>query len=201
MAFSIQELYRVKRELGYNLLTAGADVYVGVTALFDTVIQTYIDAEVATTSATVVTTSSSPSPAALTLTLATGFAVGQRCVIDVDSRQEVATLSDLSGSVATFLLSLAHSGTYSVVVEGPITMARACLNKIDAAREGIGTSFGYGALKKADEIEFYDTRGKFFGSVGEQLDFWRSELASILGVPNAWELKTSPGGCQTLSVY
>jgi hypothetical protein len=199
MPFTTQELYRIKAELGYNVLTAGADPYVGVTPLFDSVIQAFIDAEVATTSSTTVTAVSSPTPSTLTLADATGFTAGCRCVIDVDARQEIATLQAIVTTSATFLLSLAHSGTYPVVVEGPITMARECLVKIAAAKDGIGTAFGYGALKKADEIEFYDTKGKFYGSIGEQLDFWRRQLASLLNVPNLWDMRG--GGCTSLSVY
>lgn len=199
MAFTTQELYRIKMELGYNLLQSGADAWVGVTALFDTLINSYIDAEVATTSATAVTAASTPTPSTLTLADATGFAAGQRCVIDVDARQEKATLQSITGTSAVFLLSLVHSGTYPVIIEGPITMARECLTRIDEVKSEVANSFGWGALKKVDEIEFYDTKMTFFGALGEQLKFWRDQLGSILNAPSAWDRRAS--AALSLSVY
>ena len=186
MAFTSSELARIKAELGYNLLTAGADPYVGVTTLFEGVVNSYIAAEVATTSTTAVTAASSATPATLSLASATGFETGQRCVIDVDDRQETATLQSLSGTDATFLLKLAHSGTYPVSVEGPITIAKSYLAKIADLKTEIGSSLGYGALKSVDEVEFYNAGGSYFGVLGEQLMYWRDELASVLGVPNMW---------------
>lgn len=199
MAFTTQEIYRIKAELGYNVLTTGADPYVGVTALFDQVIQTYIDDEVATTSATTVTAASSPTPTDLTLASGTGFTAGDACVIDVDTRQERVTLQAISGTTATFQLSKAHSGTYSVIVEGPITMARERLARIEEVKGEIAQAFGWGALKKVDEVEFYNSGGSYFGALGEQLSFWRNELAALLNAPNIWERRE--GAATSLSVY
>lgn len=199
MAFTTQEIYRIKAELGYNVLTTGADPYVGVTALFDSVIQSYIDDEVATTSSTAVTAASTPTPADLTLAAATGFTAGDRCIVDVDTRQEAVTLQYITGTTATFQLSKAHSGTYPVIVEGPITLARERLNRIEEVKREIGSTFGWGALKKVDEVEFYQTGGSYFGALGEQLSFWRNELASIINAPNIWEMRS--GAATSLSVY
>jgi hypothetical protein len=200
MPFSTSELARIKHELGYNLLETGASAYVGITALFETVVQNYIAAEIVSSSSTAVSAASSYTPAAVTIASPTGFAAYQRVHVDVDSRAEVATVQSISGSVLTLQLKLAHSGTYPVAVEGPITIARECLRNIEAVKGEMRSSFGYGALKTVDEIEFYQ-QGKrsHFGSLGEQLAYWRTELASVLGVPNAWAKRSGCGS--SFSVY
>jgi hypothetical protein len=204
MAFTTSELARIKAELGYNLLQVGADVYVGVTQLFEQVVNTNVPAEIRTTSATNVTAQTSPTPVALTLVDATGFAAGEQVVVDVDGRREKATIAALSGSAITTQLSLAHSGTYPVSVVGPIVLVREALGRIDAVKAKMSTTFGAGALKRVDEVEFYAVgrNGKSqFGALGDELAYWRNEIASILGVPNAWAMKPGGGGCVALSVY
>lgn len=207
MPFSTQELRRIKRELGYHVLTIDALPYIGYTQLFDGVIQEAIAAEVSTTAtlATALTAASVAAPQTLTLASATGFAAGDRCYLDVDDAVEVATLRNLSSTSATFLLKGAHSGTVPVVLEGPIPMAREILRKIEACRSEMSSTFGEGALKKVDEIEFFEQRGKTqFGSIGDQLMYWRDELASILGVPNGWRYRSGSGASRSsvaVSVY
>jgi hypothetical protein len=203
MPFSTSQLARIKAELGYNLLSVGADVYVGVTQLFEQVVNGYIAAEIATTSATTVGAQATPVPVALTLVSATGFAAGDIVIVDVDSRRERATVAALSGAAMTVQLTLAHSGTYPVSVVGPISLATEILTRIDAVKAKMAGTFGAGALKRVDEIEFYAVgkNGKTqFGSMGDELMYWRNELASILGVPNGWAGRQG-GGCTTLSVY
>lgn len=201
MAFSNSEIQRIQYELGYNLLDHGAVVYVETTMLFQQVVQGYIDAEVATTSSTTVTATSTPTPVAITLASATGFAAGQRVVIDVDSRQESATIAALSGASATVQLKNAHSGTYPVSVEGPITIAKECLKRIADVKAEMAGVYGWGPLKKVDEVEFHaGSGGSHFGRLGQQLAFWRNELASVLGVPFGPGLHMG-GGCSALSVY
>lgn len=204
MPFSTSELARIKAELGYNLLLTGADVYVGVTSIFEQVVNGYISAEIATTSATSVAAQTSPTPVALTLADATGFSAGDQVVVDVDSRRERATVASLSGSAATVQLMLPHSGTYPVTVIGPISLAREVLGRIDAVKTKMATTYGAGALKRVDEIEFYAVgkNGKTqFGAMGDELAYWRNELASVLGVPNAWLYKQNTRGSTVLSVY
>ena len=202
MPFSTSELTRIKHELGYNLLETGASAYVEITALFETVVQNFIAAEIVTTSSTSVSAASSPTPVALTLASATGFAAYQQVHVDVDGRTETATIQSLSGPVATLQLKLAHSGTYPVTVDGPIAIARECLRNIEAVKAEMRTSFGYGSLRKVDEIEFYQQANNksHFGSLGEQLGYWRSELSSALGVPSMWA-RRSGSGASSFSVY
>lgn len=201
MAFSETELYRIKAELGYNTLTNGAVPYITINSLFDAVVNVYQVSEIATVSSSVVSSSRSPASASLTLTSATGFQAGQRVVIDVDSLTEKATIRSLTGSAISVLLAKAHSGTYPVAVEGPVTLARECLAEIDRIHDNMTRSRGTGSLKSADEISFYEGRGKtLFGNLLSELSYYRNRLASILGVENAWNHKGG-GGSVSLSPY
>ena len=61
-------------------------------------------------------------------------------------------------------------------------------------------AFGAGSLKAVDEVQFYDTKGQtLFGVLGEQLKFWRDELASVLGIASMW--RRNSGGGSRLAVY
>jgi hypothetical protein len=199
MPFTPAELWRIKAELGYNLLNVGADAYIGISQLLEQVVNNNIDSEVTTTATTSVTASTTPTPTTITVASATGLATGDRVFVDVDSRLENVTIQNLSGTSLTALFSKAHAGTYPVMLEGPITLAKEALQRIGEVKAEMGTTFGHGALKKVDEVEFYDSSRTHFGSLGDQLSYWRDELASRLGVPNLWRRRS--GGSGRLSVY
>lgn len=204
MAFTTQELYRIKRETGFHVLTVGSLPYIGYASVFESVINDNLASEVSTTAtlATAITAATSPAPQSLTLASATGFAAGQRAVVDVDARTEVATIQSLAGSVIVVQLQKAHSGTVPVSIEGPITMARECLRRIDQVREQMSGAYGEGAIKKVDEVEFYSQRERsMFGSLGDQLMYWRDELALMMGLPNGWRSRSGGGGSCSMSVY
>lgn len=196
MALLDSEIARIKAELGYNLLTTGAVPYIGVTQVFEQVIQENVTSGATTTSSTSVTAASSPTPVTLTLASVTGFTAGDRAVVDVDTRQELATVQAVGVSSITLLLSKAHTGTYPVTVEGGESLVRECLRRIIDVKTSLASSQGEGALKKVDEIEFYQTGSSLFGTLGNQLMFWRNELAAALGVPNLWDNRS----CQ-VAVY
>jgi len=200
VALSTAELTRIKAELGWNVLSTGAEPFIGVAMVFDQIIATYMTAGATTTSATTVAASTTPAPATLTLASATGFATGARIWLDVDDRQESATVQNLSGAAATVLLTKAHSGTYQVYVDGGEGIVRELLARIRAVKDELAGIFGEGALKKVDEVEFYQTGMTLFGSTAKALMFWRDELASVLGDVslNRWR-RGSGGG--SLSVY
>lgn len=203
MPFSTQQLYRIKRELGYHVLTINSLPFIGYSQIFDSVVQTSLDAEVTTTAtlATAITATSEPVPQALTLASPTGFTAGSRVIVDVDTRVETSTIQSLSGSIITVQLMKAHSGTIPVTLEGPISMALEILRQIDQVRSEMSITFGEGAIKKVDEIEFYGQSEKSsFGLLGNQLMSWRDELAAILGVRNAWHSKASQGGNRSVSM-
>lgn len=199
MALTTAELQRIKSELGFNVLSLAAEPFIGVSALFENIIQPYMTAGAATTSTTTVEAAATPTSVAVTLASATGFATGALLWFDVDSAQESATVQSISGAVVTVMLRNAHAGVYPVVVDGGEAIVRELLGRIRAVKAELGQTFGEGALKKVDEIEFYDTGATLFASIGKALMFWRDELASVLGAPNMWRMKRAAGS--NVSLY
>lgn len=194
MALLDSELARIRYELGFNTLSVGADPYIGVTALFEAVIKPYMTGGATTTSSTSVTASGQPGLATLTLADATGFAAGAAVIVDVDSLQERATVRHLTGATIQVLLSKAHSGTYPVTVEGGESLIRAILQRLQAL-DGLGVDNGEGGvmggalatsgIKKIDEIEFFggsDVKVNQMSQLIRAREYWRDELASILGI-------------------
>lgn len=202
MALSDAEVMRIKAELGYNVLTIGALPYVGYTALFDQIIQPYMQAGAATTSTTTVAAATTATPATLTLASGTGFASGNRVVIDVDDRQEVVTAQNVSGTSLTALLTLAHSGTYPVTVEGGETLIREQLARLRAINAQITAAPGTAGIKRVDVIEFYGGGSGGASQIDvlyKQRDRARDELASMLNVENRWRSRRGAG--QTVALY
>jgi len=204
MALSTAELARIKAELGWNVLSTGAEPFIGVAMIFEQVIAQYLTTGASTTSATSVTASANGAaqPISVTLASATGFAQGNLVWIDVDDRQESATIQSLSGSSAVVALRNAHSGTYPVYVDSGEAIVRELLARIRAVKLELAGIFGEGALKKADEVEFYETGMALFGSTSKVLMFWRDELASAIGdiSLNRWRQRSGGGG-GSVSVY
>jgi len=191
------EIARIKAELGYNVLSNGAVPWIDIVAIFEQVIQPNLSGGAKTTSSTSIT---STGPNTIVIASATGFHSGDRVVIDVDERQEVVTVQNLSGSNLTAILNKEHSGTYPVTVEGPETIVREILADIAATKKKLAEQFGTGALKKVDEVEFYEAGGKTaFGILGENLAYYREMLASALGIQSMWAAKKQ--GAATVSVY
>ncbi len=193
MALLTSELRRIRDELGYNVLQAGAEPYIQTQAVFDQVIALYMQAGAASTSMTVVTAATSPTLVSLTLASATGFTAGDNVAVDVDSRYEQARIESVSGSTIALLLSLAHSGTYAVSVEGGEMIVREKLREIARVREAISTAVDVAGLKRADEVEWYPGRsggGAQLQGLQSLLSFWRDELASTLGVVNLRSART-----------
>lgn len=206
MALSNQDVDRVKRELGYNVLGIGALPYIDHVVIFD-VVQQNVGSDTTTTSSTTVTASSSgPVPVALTLASATGFAPLARVVVDVDARQEVATVQSVSGATITLQLALAHSGTYPVTVEGAESLVRELLRQL-AALSGYGGTLTNAAsqagVKKVDEIEFFGAGAGGGGSRIETLEArqmrLRDELSAVTGIPNMWRMRA--GANQGVALY
>jgi hypothetical protein len=186
VALLTSELRRIREELGYNVLDAGADPYISVHAVFDTVIATYMQGGASTTSSTTVTAASTATPVTLTLASATGFTAGDKVAIDVDDRYEQAHVQTVSGSTITVLLTLAHSGTYPVTVDGGEMIVREILREIAKVKGKMSNAASTAGLKRADEVEWYPGRkgNGPFDALRAMLDFWRDELATTLGVQN-----------------
>jgi len=205
MALLTSEIMRIRVELGYNALNVGAEPYIGTQAVFNQVIQTYMQGGASTTSSTTVTAASAPTPVTLTLASATGFTVGDRVAVDVDARYESAVIETLSGSTATVLLSSAHSGTYPVSVEGGESIVREALRAIAACKAQLtGSALRSAGLKRADEVEFYaDQKGASsrLADTRRELMAWRDELAGVLGVVNYWRTGRGGGGARGVALF
>lgn len=204
MALSDTEIDRIRYHCGYNLLEAGAELYIGnVDAVFDTVIQTYARTGPTTTSSTAVVAAAAPTPATLTLADATGFDPVERVVVDVDSRSEVATVQSKTGSDITLLLTLAHTGTYPLAVFSGEAQIRYLLNKCEELENRKGSSGTQGAagLKRVDEVWFDNSSGRnsVYRSVADQLMGWRDSLCQALNVVNLWRERQQAG--QQISLY
>lgn len=194
MSLLDSEIWRIKYELGYNILQNSAEPYIGVVAIFNQVIQANVSAGVATTSTTAVAASSTPTRVTITLASASGFTAGCRVAIDVDDQQESATVESVSGSTIILYLSKAHGGTYPVTVEAGESIVREILRKLYKFSKS-GGSFDQGletaGLKKVDEIEFFGRDGTSkLDSIKEYQTYWRNELASALGVINLRDVRS-----------
>lgn len=203
MALLTSEITRIKYELGYNLLEAGAEPYISVYALFEQVVGRYMTSGAITTSSTTVDAEEAPTVVTIELADPTGFTPGDRIIVDLDGRQESSTAVQVVGDDLTLTLEKAHVGVYPVTVEGGESIVRELLARCRAASDKLAPSSGdggaFGALKKVDEVEFYGAgnRSALELLVAEQ-DYWRAELASALGVRNLRKLRAGGGGCVAL---
>lgn len=193
MALLDSEVAACKRETGWNLLGIGAIPFIGVTQTFEQIIQPYLGGGASTTSSTAVTASTAAAPATIILASGTGFATFARVVVDVDDRQEVVTVQNMSGANLTALFKLAHTGTYPVTVEGGESMVRDVLGRIRGVHTQIAAATSTAGLKRVDVIEFYgdSVSTSQIAMLNKSLMHWRDELASILGIPNGWRMRQS----------
>ncbi len=211
MALLTSEMTELRVALGYNALGINAEPYVEYHAIFDRVVLEYLQAGATTTSATAVVASTNGATAPVTIVLlsATGFAAGDRIVVDVDERQEEATAQSLSGANLTLQLRAAHTGTYPVTVDGGEAIIRRLLRRIRAVQDrlssgGVLSGAGSGGLKQVDEIQFHASGAYGYGSttigaLAKELMRLRDELASALGVQNLFRVRA--GGGLTMAVY
>lgn len=186
MAFTDSEIARMRFELGYNVLGFDASPYIGITSVFDSVIQSSALSGAATTSATSVSEATTPTPATIVVASATDLAAGVRIVVDVDSRAETVTIQSVSSTNVTAIFSKAHSGTYPVAVESGETIAREILAQIKELDSQTVSRLTASGIKKVDEIEFQSTSGgrSATSDFTAARDYLRDQLASALGVPN-----------------
>lgn len=215
MALLDSEVQRIRYELGYPNLDTAAEPYIGIVAFFSQILQPYLLDGASTTSTSLVTAATSPTPQSLVLASATDFHVGDVVVIDVDSRQERATVSSLSGNTITALLSLDHGpGSFPVLVEGGESFIRDILRELRLLTTGMnGAASAMSAfrsrvgLKKVEgEVEFFGG-GNTLASQGvdpltqlNQLrEYWRDELAQAVGIERL--NKASRSGGSSISMY
>lgn len=214
MALLESEIEEIKFHIGWNALTTGAVPYIGIASIFDQVVRPYLLAGLITSSSTDVIAASVPTPVDLTLAAISGtntqgtavsVSVGDRLVIDVDSLQETATVAAISGSVVTVALSLEHTGTYPVTVEGGESRVRQCLRGCRGAMSKIEASVGRAGIKKVDEVEFFEKKSTGGSTVLDDLNallqFWRQQLYRVLFGVGDRSLTGGVGGGGRVSVY
>ena len=173
----------IRFELGFPVLETAAEPWIGIAAIFKSVIQPYLSSGASTTCSTAVVAASTPTPVTLTLASATGFAPGATIVVDADIRQERVTCTSVSGSAITAMLSLAHSGTYQVTVEGGESIVRNILTDIRDVDVKMREARSRAGIKKVDEIEFYgNASGKSaaLSALIEEREYLRSQLSRVL---------------------
>lgn len=202
------EVARIKAELGFNLLSVGAEPYVGITRYFEQVAIPNLNTAAVTTSATTVMAAGTPTAVDLTLAAATGFAMFARITVDVDGAIEMATVRSVSGSTISVALSLPHSGTYPVCVESGETLVRYYLAKCRDTLEKIDRAGSTAGLKSADkqDVVFFGGEGEKnrIQTLGDLLGYWRSQLCLLLfGVGNIAELVAGggSGGLRGVALY
>lgn len=176
------ELARIKAEVFDNLLGLGAVPYFDVRTLYpvirDNVVSSSVDA---TTSSTSVT---SPGATTITLASATGYAAGQRIVLDVDDQRETVTIRSLSGAVASVVCRYTHSGVYPVAVESPLTLVRGYISDLITLEQVERGAFDTAGVRRVDEIEFFGRAegGSKLQVVNETRNRLRAKLASALNL-------------------
>ena len=196
MPLSNAEIDRIRAELWDNTLSVGAEPYIGVHAIFDTVIKPFLREGQDTTSTTSVAANAVGAPVILALDDPTGFATWDEVYVDVDDYQERATVRGLdSGTGISVILKKEHQPPYPVTVDSGIVIVRECLRRIREIKDKASRLYvGGGALKRVDEIEFYAPMGlTAVGSVQEFLKMWREELALALGLKSILDRKRSHG--------
>lgn len=183
MAFTDSEIARMRVELGYNVMSNSAVPYIQITNVFDQVIAQYALSDVSTTSVTTVSEPSAPTPATIVVASATGISAGCSLVVDVDSRREVVTVQNVSGSSVTAIFSKAHSGTYPVSVDSGETIVREILQQLAELNKTLASRMSAAGIKKVDEIEFSDSKSAWLEFTNAR-DYLRDQLASALGIAN-----------------
>ncbi len=217
MALLPSEVQRIRHELGYPVVGISAAPYVSYVSIFDQVIIPYLNMGARTSSTTYVESSGADAPFEIELASPTGINEGDIVWLDVDARQERATIAQLDGNTMTVFLRLNHgmeTGTlkYPITVEGGEAIVRQLLADIAAlskqmslagANEGNAAMLASGGgLKQVDEIHFFQGNwantlgGGMYVNLGIQRSQKRRELASALGVPNLWDVKRSGGSFQ-----
>lgn len=192
--------------MGYPNLDTAAEPYVSIVAYFTQILQPYMLGGTATTSATPVTAATTPTPQSLVLGSIGDIVAGSVVLVDVDSRQERATVQSVSGTSITVQLSLAHSGTYPVILEGGESIIRDILRELRAVADSISNLKDRVGLKQVDDVHFFGG-GQTLASQGidpmthtlNLREYWRDELARCLGLPRL-NAKNSSGGSE-IGVY
>jgi hypothetical protein len=84
--------------------------------------------------------------------------------------------------------------------EEETTIVQEILANIVTVKTKMVASYGEGALKACDELEWHPTgNSTTFGNLGLELSFWREQLAAALGIQSMWGRRRE--GAQRCAVY
>jgi len=176
------ELARIKSEVFDNLLGLGAIPYFDVRTLYPVIRDNVESSSVAATTSS--TSVSTVGAVTLTLASATGYAAGQRIVLDVDDARETVTIRSVSGATVSVVCRKTHSGTYPVEVESALTLVRGLLSDLITLEQIERGAFDTAGVKRVDEIEFFGMSegGSKLAQVNVTRDRLRAKLASALNL-------------------
>jgi hypothetical protein len=132
------------------------------------------------------TSVTSPGATTITLTSATGYAAGQRIVLDVDDQRETVTIRSLParGRGRFGRVPLHTLGTYPVEVESPLTLVRGYISDLITLEQVERGAFDTAGVRRVDEIEFFGRAegGSKLQVVNETRNRLRAKLASALNL-------------------
>lgn len=212
MSLRNDEIVRLKRATGFNVVGIGAEAYAleGYVALFDRAIQPYL-IDPSTTSTTTIAASSSGSVATITLTLASNptiagnsvqslaFTQGSTVTVDVGPFIETAVILSLSGLVATMQLALAHGpAAYPIVVTGAEAELRKLLARFDNVESVMASDADTAGVEQIDkgDVRFFPSargsRGRF-DELMHQREGAARDIAAALGIPYLPDVRRSGG--------
>jgi hypothetical protein len=173
------EMARIRAELLDNVLSLGAEPYIGIKAIYQVIRETVVSSSVApTASSTVVTVTG---PAVITLASVVGITMHTRVQLDVDESREVVTVRAVAGSTISVICRKTHAGTYPVEIESPLTIVRGLLADLESVRDQIAESRGSLGLRRVDEVEWSDGASQHDRLVSAQQRL-RRELAARVGL-------------------
>lgn len=191
------ELARIRAEVLDNVLDAGATAYFDVRGIYDVIRTNVVSSSVAATTST--TTVSSAGPTTLTLASVSGLTAGQKVQVDCDALRETVTVRAISGSTISVICRKAHSGTYPVEIESPLTLVRGVLSDLAQLETGSALdSLDALGLKQVDEVVFRDdidlTR-----AIERGRGVLRARLAALCGITSIYNAARNRGS--TIAVY
>lgn len=179
---STAEVDRIRMELGWNVLSIGAEPYIGHARIFDIIQQNVQGASVAATTASTAVTAAGV--ATITLASVSGLSAQTRVQLDTDAQRETCTIIAVSGSAITVLCRKTHGSAYLVEVESALTLVRGLLSDLSAL-EQVQTldAFNSLGLKQVDEVVWRDGEKGLFDYVNEARESLRGALARACGIP------------------
>lgn len=193
------ELARIRAEVLDNVLDAGATAYFDVRGIYDVIRTNVVSSSVSATTST--TTVSSAGPTTLALASVTGLTAGQKVQIDCDGQRETVTVRAISASTISVICRKAHSGTYPVEIESPLTLVRGVLSDLAAMESGAALdSLDALGLKQVDEVVFRDDLD-LTKAIEKARGVLRARLAALCGITSIYNAARARSGSMTFEVY